>query len=108
MTDLLRPALYAAYHPVYPVHQSALDTGDPLDLVGPICESTDVLATARRLGPVQPGDLLAIGQAGAYGYSMASTYNARPRPAELLITGPTARLIRRRETLADLLALTAD
>jgi diaminopimelate decarboxylase len=103
MTDLLRPALYGAYHPVYPVHQADLNTGPPVDLVGPICESSDVLAVARRLGTPAPGDLLTLAQAGAYGYAMASHYHARPRPAEVLVTGPASRLIRPRETYADLL-----
>jgi diaminopimelate decarboxylase len=102
MTDLLRPALYNAWHPVWPATEAA--AGEPVDLVGPVCESSDVLALGRRLGTVRPGDLLAIGQTGAYGYAMASQYNARPRPAEVLVSGATARLIRRRETYADLLA----
>ena len=108
MTDLLRPALYGAYHPVYPVRQADLNTGPPLDLVGPICKSSDVLAVARRLGTPAPGDILAIAQAGAYGYAMASHYNARPRPAEVLVTGPAPRLIRPRETYAALWPPTAD
>ena len=103
MTDLLRPALYNAWHPVWPAQEAASGDGDLVDLVGPVCESSDVLALARRLGAVAPGELLAIGQAGAYGYAMASQYNARPRPAEVLVSGATARLIRRRETYTDLL-----
>jgi diaminopimelate decarboxylase len=102
MTDLLRPALYGAYHPVYPIHQADRDTGPLVDLVGPICESSDVLAVARRLGTPAPGDILTIAQAGAYGYAMASHYNARPRPAEVLVIGPESRLIRPRETYAAL------
>lgn len=103
MTDLLRPALYNAWHPVWPAQEAPIGEGDLVDLVGPVCESSDVLAQARRLGRVRPGDLLAVGQAGAYGYAMASQYNARPRPAEVLVSGATDRLIRRRETYADLL-----
>jgi diaminopimelate decarboxylase len=102
MNDLLRPALYGAWHPVWPEHEAALGTGEPTDIVGPICESSDVLAQDRRLGDLAPGSLLAIGQAGAYGFSMASQYNARPRPAEVLATGIDARLIRKRETYEDL------
>lgn len=102
MNDLLRPALYGAWHPVWPVEEAQAGKGDPLDIVGPVCESSDVLARERRLGRVRPGDVLAIGQAGAYGYSMASQYNARPRPAEVLVQGDEARLIRRRETYEDL------
>jgi diaminopimelate decarboxylase len=76
--------------------------GEVYDIVGPVCESTDVLAQGRALGLLRPGDLLAIGQTGAYGFSMASQYNGRPRPAEVLVTGSEARLIRERETYADL------
>ncbi|HVG00937.1 MAG TPA: diaminopimelate decarboxylase [Chloroflexia bacterium] len=102
MNDLLRPALYDAWHPVWPLHERDVDQGYPVDVVGPVCESSDVLAHGRRIGDVKPGDLLAIGQAGAYGYSMSSQYNARPRPAEVLVTGTEARLIRPRETYEDL------
>jgi diaminopimelate decarboxylase len=102
MNDLLRPALYGAWHPVWPLHESDLDTGEPVDVAGPVCESADVLAMTRRLGRPREGSLLVIGQAGAYGYSMASQYNARPRAAEVLVTGSEARLIRARESYADL------
>ncbi|MDQ2806794.1 MAG: diaminopimelate decarboxylase [Chloroflexota bacterium] len=104
MNDLLRPALYGAYHPVEPLQQPSPD--DDLystDLAGPICESSDLLATERMLPLLGEGALLAIRQAGAYGFSMASQYNSRPRPAEVLVTGTTHRLIRPRETYADLL-----
>ncbi len=103
MNDLLRPALYGAYHPVWPLREGSLETGSPTDIVGPVCESSDVLARERRLGTMQPGDILAIGQAGAYGFSMSSRYNARPRPAEVLVTGSEVRIIRPRETYSDLL-----
>jgi diaminopimelate decarboxylase len=106
MNDLLRPALYGAYHPVWPLHEEAVEAGDLIDLVGPVCESSDVLARDRRLGTVRPGDVLAIGQAGAYGFSMSSQYNARPRPAEVLVTGGETRLIRTRESYADLMSQT--
>jgi diaminopimelate decarboxylase len=74
----------------------------PADIVGPICESGDFLALDRPIARPEPGELLAIGTVGAYGFSMASTYNARPRPAEVLVSGSEHRLIRRRETLDDL------
>jgi diaminopimelate decarboxylase len=102
MNDLLRPALYDAWHPVWPLNESDVDKGYPIDIVGPVCESSDVLARGRRIGQVKPGALLAVGQAGAYGFSMSSQYNARPRPAEVLVTGTEARLIRPRETYEDL------
>jgi diaminopimelate decarboxylase len=104
MNDLLRPALYEAYHPIQPVMQP--DPTSPTqitDLAGPVCESSDFLATARPLPSLNPGALLAIGQAGAYGFVMGSQYNGRPRPAEVLVEGTQARLIRTRETYADLL-----
>ena len=102
MNDLLRPALYGAYHPVWPILEENVEAGDPTTIVGPVCESSDVLARDRKLGDICAGDILVIGQAGAYGYSMASNYNARPRPAEVLVTGSEARIIRERETYADL------
>lgn len=104
MNDLLRPALYSAYHPVEPLQQSSPDDDLYLtDLAGPICESSDFLATERMLPLLNEGALLAIRQAGAYGFAMASQYNSRPRPAEVLVEGTTHRLIRPRETYADLL-----
>ncbi len=105
MNDLMRPALYGAWHPVAMVAADAASR--PLanvDVVGPVCESGDFLAKDRQLPLPQPGDLLAIGSAGAYGTSMSSQYNSRPRGAEVLIDGGRARLVRRRETMADLLA----
>jgi diaminopimelate decarboxylase len=107
MNDLLRPALYGAWHPVWPAREEQLDPPEAegagvIDVVGPVCESADVLARERRLGPIEIGDVLAIGQAGAYGFCMASQYNARPRPAEVLVSGSQVRLIRRRETYEDL------
>ncbi|MDQ6695109.1 MAG: diaminopimelate decarboxylase [Chloroflexota bacterium] len=102
MNDLLRPALYGAWHPVWPEREEDAGSGAEVDVVGPVCESSDVLARGRRLGLIRQGDLLAIGQAGAYGYSMASNYNGRPRPAEALVSGEGARLIRRRESYGDL------
>ena len=104
MNDLLRPALYEAYHRVLPLHPSSFALY-PSDLVGPICESSDVLARDRALPPLEQGDQLALMDVGAYGFSMASQYNARPRPAEVLVEGDHFRLIRRRETFDDMTAL---
>jgi diaminopimelate decarboxylase len=103
MNDLIRPALYQAHHEIVPVRRRA---GKPriVDVVGPVCETGDFFARDRKLPPVQPGDLLALLDAGAYGMAQASNYNTRPRAAEILVEGNRARLIRRRETLADLLA----
>jgi diaminopimelate decarboxylase len=104
MNDLIRPALYHAHHEIIPIKQPA---GKPLlttDIVGPVCESGDFFARDRALPPVKPNDLVLLLDAGAYGMSQTSNYNTRPRPAELLIDGDTACLIRRRETMRDLLA----
>ena len=102
MNDLIRPALYQAHHEIVPVMPRA---GKPkvVDVVGPICESGDFFAHDRKLAPVEPGDLVAILDAGAYGMAQSSNYNTRLRPAEVLVEGAKARLIRRRETIADLL-----
>lgn len=104
MNDLIRPSLYQAYHAIVPVAAPRAGRVRPTDVVGPICESGDFLGKDRRLPPLKEGDLLAVRSAGAYGMSMASNYNSRPRAAEVLVTGTRARLIRRRETLADLFA----
>ncbi|MHB1168230.1 MAG: diaminopimelate decarboxylase [Longimicrobiales bacterium] len=102
MNDLLRPSHYSSYHRVEPAERHP-DRGERVvDVVGPICESGDFLALDRGIEMPEPGELLAIGTTGAYGFSMASTYNARTRPAEVLVRGDTHRLIRRRETLEDL------
>ena len=102
MNDLLRPSLYRAYHEVGPVvrteHEPAV-----ADLVGPVCETGDFLARGRRLPSVEAGDLLAIFTAGAYRFVVSSNYNARPRPAEVLVEGRSWRLARRRETMRDLI-----
>ncbi len=104
MNDLVRPALYGAYHEVIPTAQPHEPPGGlaRYDVVGPVCESADVLARNRRLGPVKPGHLLAVLGAGAYGSVMASNYNGRLRPAEVLVRGRRWALIRRRETVRDL------
>lgn len=101
LNDLLRPALYDAFHRVEPV----VSRGRPaelVDVVGPVCESSDFLARRRELERVEPGDLLAVRDAGAYGFAMSSTYNMRPRAAEALVEDGRLRLVRRRETFEDL------
>ena len=103
MNDLVRPALYGAHHRIEPVRLRERPAGR-VDVVGPVCETADFLARDRELEAVEPGELLAVRDAGAYGFSMASTYNMRPRPAEVLIEGGAARLTRRRESFEDLVA----
>jgi len=100
MNDLVRPSLYDAFHPIVAVTPN--EETDIVDVVGPICESGDFLAHERELPRVEAGDLLAIKCAGAYGYSMSSNYNSRPRAAEVLVQGNKCRLIRHRETYDDL------
>jgi diaminopimelate decarboxylase len=110
MTDLLRPALYGAWHRIWPAHQPP-DGPGPLaayDVAGPICESSDYFAEERELPPVAAGDLLVVFDAGAYGMSMASQYNSHPRAAEVLVSEGTPRLIRRRETFEDLVRAEED
>ncbi len=103
MTDLIRPALYNAYHAVDVIGRQE---GELIaDLVGPVCESGDFLALGRAIAEVAPGDLLAIRGAGAYGYAMASTYNSRPRPAEVMVDGDRFAIVTRRETVEDLAGL---
>jgi diaminopimelate decarboxylase len=102
MNDLTRPALYDAWHDIVPVVQRQKGTAQSYDIVGPVCESGDFLGRARVLN-LEAGDLLAVRSAGAYGFSMSSTYNARPRAAEVMVEGKTAHLIRRREALDDLM-----
>lgn len=106
MHHLIRPMLYEATHRIWPVR--AAEPLGQTDVVGPICESTDVLGRDMSLPVVASGDLLAVRDVGAYGFSMASNYNAQPRPAEVLVDGGEARLIRRRESYADLMALEHD
>ena len=103
MNDLIRPALSQAHHEIVPV-QPRVGRVIVVDVVGPVCESGDFFARDRKLAPVEPGDLLALLDAGAYGMAQSSNYNTRLRPAEVLVTGAKARLIRRRETMADILA----
>ena len=116
MHHLIRPALYGSYHHIWPVdpgedfvpEQRVRDEAFPgtevVDVVGPICESTDFLAKERHLPPVRRGDLLAVFSAGAYGMAMASQYNSFPLPPEVMVEGAEARLIRRRGTYEDLVA----
>ena len=104
MTELLRPALYNAFHRIEPVRGHA--AGDHhYEIVGPVCESSDVVGRDRMLAPLAAGDLVAIRDAGAYGSVMASNYNRRPLPAEVLVDGGAWRVIRRRQTVDDQLAL---
>ena len=103
MNDLIRPALYQAHHEIVPVKPRA-GTPRAVDVVGPVCETGDFFAHDRKLAPLEPGDLVALLDAGAYGMAQSSNYNTRLRPAEVLVEGAKARLIRRRETIADLLA----
>jgi diaminopimelate decarboxylase len=106
MTALLRPALYDAYHEI---RSLAADVGEretvETTVAGPVCESADTLARDRVLPDPARGDLLAVGNAGAYGYEMANTYNARPRPAVVALDGSDSRLCARRETISDLTRL---
>jgi diaminopimelate decarboxylase len=102
MNDLIRPALYHAYHGIIPVRPRA-GRSRKVDVVGPVCETGDFFARDRAMPPLEPGDLLAILDTGAYGISLSSNYNARPRAAEVLVEGKRTRLIRRRETMTDLL-----
>jgi diaminopimelate decarboxylase len=106
MNDLLRPALYGAVHPITRVARDSgrqTETAERVDIVGPVCETGDCLIRDWPLGKVEPGDLLAIWVAGAYGMAQSSNYNARTRPSEVLIDGTRSKLIRRRETQDDLL-----
>jgi len=104
MNDLLRPALYDAYHEVMPLGgiQGSRNGGVRYDVVGPVCESADVLARGRKLGRLSAGTVLAVMAAGAYGSTMASNYNGRTRPAEVLVSGSRWAVIRRRERLGRL------
>jgi diaminopimelate decarboxylase len=102
MTELMRPALYEAYHGIVPVQEKSV-ASFTYDVVGPVCESGDWLGRDRALA-VEEGDLLAILSAGAYGFVMASNYNTRPKPAEIMVDGKNAYVIRKRENIQDLFA----
>jgi diaminopimelate decarboxylase len=103
MNDLIRPALYGAFHEIVPVKQSGERGTEVVDVVGPVCETGDFFARDRELPHVEEGDLLAILDTGAYGMVLASNYNTRPRPAEVLVSGKSVKVIRRRERIADLM-----
>lgn len=102
MNDLIRPSHYASYHGVQPARRNTNREHAKVDVVGPICESGDFLALDRSMAMPEAGELLAVRTAGAYGFAMSSTYNARPRPAEAMVDGEDDWLIRRRETYDDL------
>lgn len=104
MNDLVRPSFYGAYHRIGEVSPQARQL-EVVDVVGPICESADFLAQDRALPALKPGELLAVFSAGAYGFTMSSQYNSRPRAAEVMVDGDQTALIRRRETYDDLIAL---
>jgi diaminopimelate decarboxylase len=101
MNDLLRPALYGAWQAIIPVHPRLDRAPRVYDLVGPVCETGDFLGKDRELA-LEPGDLLAVRSAGAYGFSMSSNYNSRPRAAEIMVDGNRVHVVRERETLEDL------
>ena len=104
MNDLIRPALYQSYHEIVPTREPLADTPrTSIDVVGPVCESGDFFAQDREMPPLAEGDLVALMSAGAYGFVMASNYNSRPQPAEVLVNGDRFALIRERQTVADLI-----
>jgi diaminopimelate decarboxylase len=104
MNDLMRPVLYGAVHPVTPAKRSprSAKRRDLVDVVGPVCESGDCFVRDWPMGDVAAGDLLVLWGTGAYGFTLASNYNRRPRPAEVLVEGKRFRVVRRRESYADL------
>jgi len=102
MNTILRPALYGAYHHVYVANRPLAEPTESITITGQVCENTDVLAKDRELPPIERGDVIVVMNAGAYGYSMSSQYNTRPRPTEILIDGGQAEIIRERETVNDL------
>jgi diaminopimelate decarboxylase len=103
MNDLIRPSLYEAYHEIKPVIEPAGAERAVFDVVGPICESGDFLAKERDMPLIKKGDLLAVMSAGAYGFSMSSNYNSRPRAAEVMVRGNEYHIVRERETYNDLI-----
>jgi diaminopimelate decarboxylase len=102
MNDLIRPALYHSHHEIVPLRQNQGGT-ITADVVGPVCESGDFLARGREIANVMPGDFLAVCTVGAYGFVAASNYNARPRAPEILVEGGKYRVVRKRESLEDLI-----
>ena len=105
MNDLIRPALYQGYHEVVPVREAKDQLVSNVDVVGPVCESGDFFALDRPIPDVETDEVLALMSAGAYGFTMASNYNSRPLPAEILVTGSQAKIVRRRQTYADMISL---
>ncbi len=103
MNDLIRPTLYEGWHQIVPLKQPTNSTVEKVDVVGPICESGDFLAQNREIPLVKEGEYLAVLSAGAYGFTMASNYNTRPMPAEILVDGDKATVVRERQTLEDVL-----
>src|SRR5581483_2057654 len=103
MNDLIRPSLYQAYHEIIPVALKHSAEQEIVDVVGPVCETGDFFARDRQMPEVTEGELLAILDAGAYGMALASNYNTRPRPAEVLVDRKSSKVIRRRETISDLI-----
>ena len=104
MNDLIRPSFYGSYHPMRPVVERSERARATVDVVGPICESGDFLARDRELPVLERGELLCVGAAGAYSFTMSSNYNTRPRAAEVLVKGSSYQVVRRRETVDQLLA----
>jgi len=103
MNDLIRPALYEGHHEIVPLTQPSSNDLIKVDVVGPICESGDFFCQDRPLPDFNPGDNVALMSAGAYGFVMASNYNSRPLPAEILVEGTDATVVRKRQTLDDLI-----
>src|SRR5215472_15480475 len=108
MNDLIRPALYGSHHQLWPVRSGSKLEKETVDVVGPVCESADFIAKDREVVMLQPGDLLAVMSAGAYGFSLSSNYNSRPRAAEVLVNSEIYQVIRRRESYEDLVRLEED
>ena len=103
MNDLIRPALYGSHHQLWPIRDQT--EKETVDVVGPVCESADFFAKEREVAVLEPGELLAVMSAGAYGFCLSSNYNSRPRAAEVLVIGKTYQVIRKRETYEDLVRL---
>jgi diaminopimelate decarboxylase len=103
MNDLIRPALYGSHHQLWPARTR--NEKEIVDVVGPVCESADFIAKDREIAVLQPGELLAVMSAGAYSFSLSSNYNSRPRAAEVLVSGETYQVIRKRESFEDLVRL---
>jgi diaminopimelate decarboxylase len=102
MNDLIRPSFYESFHAIWTVDEPGAGVRETADVVGPICETGDFLARDRELPVMEPGALLAVMSAGAYGFAMASNYNSRPRPPEILVNGDRYAVVRPRETQQDL------